>query len=271
MNWMQALALGVVQGLTEFLPISSTAHLRIVPYWLGWDDPGAEFSAVIQLGTLMAVLVYFWTDVRELILAVLIGLKNRRPLESKESRLAWSIAAGTVPVAVIGLGFKDLIKTEARALWIIGFALIILAIFLWLAEKFSSTKRNIDSLGFLRIQWIGLCQTLALIPGCSRSGSTIMGGLMMGMKRDEAARFSFLLGLPAIMASGFFELYELWEMEIHAGQYWNLILGILSSFVFGYLSIEFLLRFLRTHGTLVFVIYRITLGSIVLFFWWEME
>jgi undecaprenyl-diphosphatase len=174
-------------------------------------------------------------------------------------------------VAVIGLGFKDWIKTEARALWIIGLALIILAVFLWLAEKFSTAKRNIDQLGFLRIQWIGLFQAFALIPGCSRSGSTIMGGLMMGMKRDEAAKFSFLLGLPAIMASGFFELYELWKMEIQAEQYWNLILGILSSFVFGYLSIEFLLRFLRIHGTLVFVIYRIVLGSVVLFFWWEIE
>jgi len=269
MDWMQALALGVVQGLTEFLPISSTAHLRVVPHWLGWEDPGAEFSAVIQLGTLMAVLVYFWKDVQQLVLAVLTGLKNRKPFDSPESRLAWSIAAGTLPVAILGLTFKDWIKTEARALWIIGFALIILAVLLWLAERFSSVKRSVGQLGFLRIQWIGLCQALALIPGCSRSGSTIMGGLMMGLKRDEAARFSFLLGLPAILASGVFELYELWKMEIQTQEYWNLMLGIISSFVFGYLSIEFLLRFLRTHGTLVFVVYRIMLGSAILFFWWE--
>ena len=271
MDWMQALLLGLVQGLTEFLPISSTAHLRVVPHWLGWEDPGAEFSAVIQLGTLLAVLVYFWKDVQQLVVAVLVGLKNRKPFETAEAQLAWSIAAGTLPIGILGLGFKDWIKTEARALWIIGTALIVLAVLLWLAERFSTANRSVDQLGFFRIQWIGLCQALALIPGCSRSGSTIMGGLMMGLKRDEAARFSFLLGLPAILASGFFELYELWQSDIPADEYRNLFLGILSSFIFGYLSIEFLLRFLRTHGTLVFVVYRIALGSAVLFFWWDLK
>ena len=124
MDWMQALFLGLVQGLTEFLPISSTAHLRVVPHWLGWEDPGAEFSAVIQLGTLLAVLVYFWKDVQQLVVAVLVGLKNRKPFETAEAQLAWSIAAGTLPIGILGLGFKDWIKTEARALWIIGTALI---------------------------------------------------------------------------------------------------------------------------------------------------
>ena len=271
MDWMQALFLGLVQGLTEFLPISSTAHLRVVPHWLGWEDPGAEFSAVIQLGTLLAVLVYFWKDVQQLVVAVLVGLKNRKPFETAEAQLAWSIAAGTLPIGILGLGFKDWIKTEARAMWIIGTALIVLAVLLWLAERFSTANRRVAQLGFFRIQWIGLCQALALIPGCSRSGSTIMGGLMMGLKRDEAARFSFLLGLPAILASGFFELYELWQSDIPADEYRNLFLGILSSFIFGYLSIEFLLRFLRTHGTLVFVVYRIALGSAVLFFWWDLK
>ena len=127
MDWMQALFLGLVQGLTEFLPISSTAHLRVVPHWLGWEDPGAEFSAVIQLGTLLAVLVYFWKDVQQLVVAVLVGLKNRKPFETAEAQLAWSIAAGTLPIGILGLGFKDWIKTEARALWIIGTALIVLA------------------------------------------------------------------------------------------------------------------------------------------------
>ena len=124
MDWMQALFLGLVQGLTEFLPISSTAHLRVVPHWLGWEDPGAEFSAVIQLGTLLAVLVYFWKDVQQLVVAVLVGLKNRKPFETAEAQLAWSIAAGTLPIGILGLGFKDWIKTEARALWIIGTCLL---------------------------------------------------------------------------------------------------------------------------------------------------
>ena len=167
---------------------------------------------------------------------------------------------------VLGLGFKDFIKNEARELWVIGTALIVLAIFLYLAERLSSRNRDIKQLSFLQIQLIGLTQALALIPGCSRSGSTIMGGLMVGLNREAAARFSFLLGLPAIFGSGLYELKELMEIGISSDQYINLILGILAAFVVGYLSIELLLRFLRNHGTLVFVIYRIVLGTGILIF-----
>ena len=269
MDWIQALILGMVQGLTEFLPISSTAHLRVVPNWLGWADPGAEFSAVIQLGTLLAVVVYFRNDIVRLMKAVLSGLKQKKPLDTADARLAWSIAVGTIPIAVLGMGFKDWIKTEARELWVIGAALIILGILLWLSERFSSQNHNIEQLSFIQIQWIGLCQALALIPGCSRSGSTIMGGLMVGLNREAAARFSFLLGLPAILASGLFEMYELWKSGISETAYWNLFYGITSAFLFGYLSIEFLLRFLRVHGTLIFVVYRVLLGGTVLFLWWN--
>ncbi len=268
MDWSQALVLGVVQGLTEFLPISSTAHLRIVPHWLGWHDPGAEFSAVIQLGTLLAVLAYFWKDVQVLVYATVEGLRRRDPLYSAESRLAWGIAFGTLPIAVLGLSFKDWIKTEARALWVIGAALIVLALLLYLAERKSAGKRKIGELRFLQVQWIGLCQALALIPGCSRSGSTIMGGLLVGLNREAAARFSFLLGLPAILASGMFEFYELLLSNPGGTGFVNLALGIVAAFVFGFLSIEFLLRFFRTHGTLLFVSYRIILGFVVLSVWW---
>ncbi len=258
MDWIQAIVLGIVQGLSEFLPISSTAHLRIVPELLGWSDPGTEFSAVIQLGTLVAVLLFFS--------AALESLWHRNLFETPESKMAWSIAAGTIPVVVLGLGFKDFIKNEARELWVIGTALIVLAIFLYLAERLSSRNRDIKQLSFLQIQLIGLTQALALIPGCSRSGSTIMGGLMVGLNREAAARFSFLLGLPAIFGSGLYELKELMEIGISSDQYINLILGILAAFVVGYLSIELLLRFLRNHGTLVFVIYRIVLGTGILIF-----
>lgn len=180
--------------------------------------------------------------------------------------MAWSIAAGTIPVVILGLGFKDFIKTDARELWVIGTALIVLAVFLYLAERSSARNRNIKELSFIQIQLIGLTQALALIPGCSRSGSTIMGGLIVGLNREAAARFSFLLGLPAIFGSGLYELKELLEIGISGDGYFNLILGIIASFVVGYLSIELLLRFLRKHGTLVFVIYRIVLGTGILIF-----
>ena len=264
MDWIQALVLGIVQGLTEFLPISSTAHLRIIPHLLDWQDPGTEFSAVIQLGTLLAVMLYFWNDVVSLSRAAMVSLWNRKLFETSDSKLAWSIAAGTIPVVVAGLGFKDIIKTDARQLWLIGTALIILAIGLYAAERFSQLNRQIGELKFLQIQLIGLTQALALIPGCSRSGSTIMGGLIVGLKREEAARFSFLLGIPAILGSGIYELAELLETGINSSDYLNLIVGVFASFVVGYLSIEFLLRFLRTHSTMVFVIYRISLGTGVL-------
>ncbi len=266
MDLIQAVVLGIVQGLTEFLPISSTAHLRIIPYLLDWQDPGTEFSAVIQLGTLMAVMLYFWNEIVSLSRAAMVSLWNRNLFETTDSKLAWSIAAGTIPVVVIGLGFKDIIKTDARELWLVGNALIILAIGLYAAERLSKSNRQIGQLNFLQIQLIGIIQALALIPGCSRSGSTIMGGLIVGLKREEAARFSFLLGIPAIFGSGMYELSELLKSGINSRDYLNLIVGIFASFVVGYFSIEFLLRFLRMHGTLVFVIYRIVLGTGVLIF-----
>ena len=182
-------------------------------------------------------------------------------MRSADSRMAWSIAVGTIPVVVLGLVFKDFIKNEIRELWVIGSALIVLAIFLFLAEKLSPRNRDIKQLSFVQIQLIGLTQALALIPGCSRSGSTIMGGLIVGLNREAAARFSFLLGLPAIFGSGLYELKELIEIGISIDHYLNLAVGITTAFVTGYISIDFLLRFIRNHGTLVFVIYRILIGT----------
>jgi len=209
MTPLQAIILGLVQGLTEFLPISSTAHLRIVPYFLGWDDPGAAFSAAIQLGTLAAVFVYFAGDVQRLTLAAIDGLRHRDLRRTPDTLLAWSIVPASIPIVVLGLGFKDSIENEARALWIIATALIVLALLLLLAERVSRRDRSLGQLTFWRIQIIGLCQALALVPGCSRSGSTIMGGLFVGLERAEAARFSFLLGLPAIGGAGLLKLLEL--------------------------------------------------------------
>ena len=264
MDFIQAIILGIVQGLTEFLPISSTAHLRIISEVLGWEDPGTEFSAVIQLGTFMAVLLYFRFDIYKLSLAAIKSILKHNLFETTDSRIAWGIVMGTIPIAVIGLFFKEFIKNEARQFEIIGASLIIIAILLFIAERFSKQNRKIYELSFWQIQFIGLTQALALIPGCSRSGSTIMGGLFIGLNREDSARFSFLLGLPAIFGSSLYEFKELLDTGISNETFSNLALGISSAFISGYITISFFLRFVQNHGTLIFVIYRILLGTIIL-------
>lgn len=265
MNWVQALLLGILQGLTEFLPVSSTAHLRVIPQFLGWHDPGAAFSAVIQLGTLVAVFVYFAADIRRLTAAAWISTRHRSFRHSDDARLAWSILPGTVPIAVLGLGFRDFVESGARDLQLIAAALIVLALFLFAAELWSKRTRRMSDLGFWQIQLIGLCQALALIPGCSRSGSTIMGGLIVGLRREDAARFSFVLGLPAIGASGLLQLFELVEEGMGTDGFLHLGLGIAAAAVSGYAAIGFLLRFLQRHGTFLFSFYRLILGAAILY------
>ncbi len=265
MTTLQALILGLVQGLTEFIPISSTAHLRLVPHFLGWADPGTAFSAVIQLGSLLAVFTYFAADLWKLILAALASLKYRNLNYNADARLAWAICVGTLPISVLGLTFKDFIEGDARQLTIIALALIVLALFLLLAERLGRRSRFMHELGFWQIQLIGLCQALALVPGCSRSGSTIMGGLFLGLKREEAARFSFLLGLPAIGASGALELLALLKEGLGEAGLFNLGVGIAAAAVSSYLAIGFLLRFLERHGTHWFAYYRILLGLFILY------
>ena len=264
MTPFQAVILGLVQGLTEFLPISSTAHLRIVPWLFGWEDPGAAFSAAIQLGTLVAVFVFFARDIQRLTGAALQGIAQRNLRHSPDSLMAWAIVPATIPIVVFGLGFKDYIENELRHLEIISWALIVLALLLLLAERIGKRDRKLERLTFWRIQLIGWCQALALIPGCSRSGSTIMGGLFVGLSRPEAARFSFLLGLPAIAGSGLFELMELMAADPGMTGLLNLAIGIAVAAVSGYVSIGFLLRFLERFGTHAFAIYRIVLGAVIL-------
>ena len=264
MTPFQAVILGLVQGLTEFLPISSTAHLRIVPWLFGWEDPGAAFSAAIQLGTLVAVFVFFARDIQRLTVAALQGIAQRNLRHSPDSLMAWAIVPATIPIVVFGLGFKDYIENELRHLEIISWALIVLALLLLLAERIGKRDRKLERLTFWRIQLIGWCQALALIPGCSRSGSTIMGGLFVGLSRPEAARFSFLLGLPAIAGSGLFELMELMAADPGMTGLLNLAIGIAVAAVSGYVSIGFLLRFLERFGTHAFAIYRIVLGAVIL-------
>lgn len=264
MTVVQAITLGLVQGITEFLPISSIAHLRVVPALLGWSDPGAAFSAVIQLGTLAAALVYFASDMRIMARAVLRGLADGRTWASQEARLAWFILLGTLPIGVCGVTFKRYIVGELRSLYVIAGSLIVLGILLWVAEKKASFRREVKDIGWMDSQLIGLAQALALIPGSSRSGTTMTAAMFLGLTREAAARFSFLLGIPAIGAAGLFELRDLLKHGLGSAGLTSLMIGILTSALSGYLAIDLLLRYLRTRTTYVFVWYRIGLGLLLL-------
>ena len=269
MDWWQAALLGVVQGLTEFLPISSTAHMRILPALWGWSDPGAAFSAVVQLGTLAAVLIYFAGDIYRIALAGARSIWSREARSEPEARLAWAIAAGNVPIVVCGLAFRDTIETSARSLFVVGTMLVVVALLLALTERIARRTGGMLQLGFWQVQLIGLFQAAALIPGTSRSGATILGGLLLGLRREDAARFSFLLGIPAILGSGLFQLPPLLAAGNSVSDWLSLVIALVASLVSGYLAIEYLLAFLRTHSTLVFCVYRLALGSLVLLLAWR--
>jgi undecaprenyl-diphosphatase len=262
MTLFHAIVLGIIQGLTEFLPISSTAHLAIVPALLGWPDPGADFTAIIQLGTLLAVLIYFARDLVRLASAFVRDLWQGTPFATQDARLAWLVGLGTIPIAVCGFVFKHWIKNEFRSLWVIAGSLIVLGIALAIAEQVAAHTKEIGDIGWTEGLTVGAAQALALIPGSSRSGTTITAALFAGMTREAAARFSFLLSVPAVLLSGLFEVWET-RAELIAGQTTPIIAATAVSFVVGYASIAILLKYLRTHTTFVFVVYRIALGVVI--------
>ena len=272
MNLFEAVILGIVQGLTEFLPISSTAHLRIVPALAGWKDPGAAFTAIVQIGTLAAVLVYFFRDITSIVREVVRGILKGRPLGTPEAKMGWMIAAGTIPIVVFGLLFKTEIETSLRSLYWISSALIVLALLLTVAEGRVKTRlrqglgmKSMEEIGWKEALLIGLAQSVALIPGSSRSGVTITGGLFLNLSRETAARFSFLLSLPSVFAAGIFQLYETRKVLLSSPDNLTAILvATLVSAVVGYLSIAFLLNYLKHHTTKVFILYRLVLGAGIL-------
>ena len=265
MSLLEAIVLGIVQGLTEFLPISSTAHLRIVPAFAGWEDPGAAFTAVIQLGTMLAVLLYFWRDLTRISRAWAASLRTPARRKELDARLGWYILLGTVPISIFGLAFEEQIESGARDLYLIAAALIILGLVLLAAERVGKRDRAIESLNARDGLAVGMAQALALIPGVSRSGATITAGLFLGLARTAAARFSFLLSVPAVVLSGLFELESLLggDEKDRAGVA-ELIVATALAFAVGYASIAFLLRFLVRHSTAIFVAYRVGLGALVL-------
>jgi undecaprenyl-diphosphatase len=262
MDLFQAVILGIVQGLTEFLPVSSTAHLRIVPALLGWSDPGAAFTAVTQIGTMAAVLLYFRNDLLRLSRAFTRSALQLRPFESADARLAWFILLGTIPIGILGLLLKDHIETSFRSLHVIAASLIGLALLLYVAERIGRRTRSVEQIGWLDAMLIGFAQAVALVPGSSRSGTTITAGLFVNLTREAAARYSFLLSIPAVTLSGMYELYQM--RDLLAGNLGTaLVVATAVAGVVGYASIDFLLRFLRTHSTYLFIAYRVSLGLLI--------
>jgi len=264
MEIIKAIVYGVIQGLTEFIPISSTAHIRVVPALLKWGDPGAAFTAVIQIGTLIATLIYFRQDIFFMVSGFLNALKTRKFFEDPYSRMFILIMVGTIPISVFGLAFKHFIEGSARGLYVVSSSLIGLAIILYIAEKFSSKKKEFTDITVKDGLLIGLAQALALIPGSSRSGVTITAGLFCGLKRDVTARFSFLLSIPAVGLSGLYELYSERGALLNENAF-NLLIATIVSGVVGYFSIAFLINFLKTRSNLIFIIYRVLLGLIILY------
>jgi undecaprenyl-diphosphatase len=259
---LEAIVLGIVQGLTEFLPISSTAHLRIVPAFVGWEDPGAAFTAVVQLGTMAAVLLFFRRDLWGIAREFLLGLRRPEHRSTLEFRMGMLIIIGTIPIGIFGLIFKDQIESGARDLYVIGVAMIVLGLVLLWSERVGSRTRDLESISTRDGVVIGCAQACALVPGVSRSGATITAGLFLGFNRPAAARYSFLLSVPAVVLSGLFELRKIGEGG-GAGAVPTAI-ATLAAFVVGYASIAFLLRYLASHSTLVFVVYRVAVGALVL-------
>jgi len=281
MTILQAIVLGIVQGLTEFIPVSSTAHLvfaaRLVNLYGGVDktlqaEQTTATIAVIQLGTLLAVLIYFARDIINILraftsdhLALLRGrTQPGEPKLSRDAWLGWLVIIGSLPVGIVGLYLKKLIEGPfTKNLWVIATMMIVVGLLLTIAELVGKGSRDMNHLGVGDALAVGSAQVLALIPGSSRSGSTIMGGLFAGLNRETAARFSFLLSIPAIAASGLLELKEATE-KLPAGSYGSLAVATVVSGVVGYASIWFLLRYLRTHSTGIFIIYRVIVGGVIL-------
>ena len=261
LSWLQAIILGISQGLTEFLPISSTAHTLVVSKLLGWPDPGAAFTAVTQIGTELAVVIYFRRDIVRILKAWSASIVNTQMRSNADAKMGWYVIVGTIPISVAGLAFKSSIETTARNLWLVAGALIFMGVLLGIADRFAKHTKNESDLNARTAILFGLGQALALIPGVSRSGATITAGLAMGFKRDVVARYSFLLAIPAVFASA-----ALTAGDISSDEFVNwpaTIVATIVAFVVGYFVIASLMKYLQTRTFLPFVIYRISLGTLL--------
>ena len=271
-DYLQALVLGIIQGLTEFLPISSSAHLRIFPELVGWGDPGAAFTAVSQIGTELAVLLYFRKDIWNIATTWIRSLYTPELRGDLNARMGWYVIIGSLPIVILGLLLQDLIRTEFRSLWIIGTTLIVFGIVLGIADRVGSTEKTAKDLTWRHAVLYGLAQAAALVPGVSRSGGTISMGRFLGYDRAAATRFAFLLAIPAVIGAGVFELKSVLECDagsaaeecVNAYSGGATFVATVAAFIVGYAVIAGLLRYLQSNTFSPFVIYRIMLGSGVL-------
>ncbi|MBU8823898.1 undecaprenyl-diphosphate phosphatase [Mycolicibacterium goodii] len=265
MSWLQVIVLSIVQGLTEFLPVSSSGHLAITSRVFFDDDAGASFTAVTQLGTELAVLIYFAKDIGRIVKAWFLGLRAPERRDA-DYRLGWFVIIGTIPIGVFGLLFKDEIRTGARNLWLVATALIVFSVVIAAAEYFGRQVRRVEQLTWRDSIIVGVAQCLALMPGVSRSGATISAGLFLGLKREVAARFGFLLAIPAVFASGLFSLPDAFHPvgEGMSASGPQLIVATAIAFVVGFAAIAWFLKFLVSHSMYWFVGYRVVLGVVVL-------
>jgi undecaprenyl-diphosphatase len=268
---LQALILGIVQGLTEFLPVSSSGHLIVVPFLAGWDDAfitSLAFSVMLHLGTLVALLIYFRADWRRLIPAGLTALRERSLADDPDRRLAWLLVAATIPAAIVGLVFNDLIEGSFRQVGLVAFTLVLGGMLLFVADRFGAKSRGVEDVTFPIAIGIGIAQAVALIPGISRSGISITAGRLVGMDRESAARFAFLMATPITAGAGLFEVYKLVTgeggIQVSIAP---LVVGMVASLLSGLVAIHFMLGFLRRQSLDVFVLYRFVLATIVLIVW----
>lgn len=263
LDLLKAVVLGTIQGLTEFLPISSSAHLRIFPELFGWGDPGAAFTAVIQIGTELAVLLYFREDIWRIGSTWVRSLFQAEFRGHLDARMGWFIIVGSAPIVLLGVLLKDVIEEDFRSLWIVGCTLVVFGVLLGLADRFGSNDKAIKRLTLRDAVLMGLAQACALVPGVSRSGATLSMGRILGYERAAATRFAFLLAIPAVVGAGLFELKEIPGGDNSYG--WGpTIVGTVVSFVVGYAVIAWLLRWVTTRTYTPFVVYRVLLGGAVL-------
>ncbi|MCO1575257.1 MULTISPECIES: undecaprenyl-diphosphate phosphatase [unclassified Crossiella] len=265
MTWLEALVLGVVQGLTEMLPISSSGHLRIVSELFFGRDAGASFTAVTQLGTEAAVLIYFAKDIFRLVGTWFRGFASAEVRRTHDYKLAWYVIIGTIPISVLGLLFKDEIRTSGRNLWIVGTTLVVFGLVLGAAELYGRQRRSVEQMTLKDGIIMGCAQAMALVPGVSRSGGTITAGLFIGLDRAAATRYSFLLAIPAVVAAGVFSLPDVFERGgANAPSIAQMIVATAVAFAIGYVTIAWLLKYVAKHSVYVFVWYRVVVGLFVL-------
>jgi undecaprenyl-diphosphatase len=267
MTLLQAILLGIVQGLTEFIPVSSSAHLVITPMLLRWEIPSQQafnFDVLVQLGTLVAVIAYFWRDLTQIARAVLTGLVQRKPFADSLSRLGWLIVLATIPAGIFGVLIQDYVEQAFGSPLLTGFFLLATAALLTAAEKFGERIRTLEQLTWVDALWIGCFQALAVFPGISRSGATISGGMLKGVDRPSAARFSFLLSIPIMLAAGIFSITDLTQVSSFSSQVPALLAGFIAAAVTGYLSIRWLLKYLSHRSFYIFAIYCAAAGILTI-------